>query len=628
MSVLRNPFRILASENMPSIDTFLRLFGQSALEIVSNENMWNKVNIIQSTPGGGKTTLFKLFTPQSLLNLYIHRADDEFKILYKKLDELKVISEEGVNLLGIMISCKKDYHQIEDLEINKSQKERLFISLLNSRIIIALLRSILELNELNYPEDLKKILIEQPAFQYVIPNLTFPSNGEIVYNWARNLELSVISSMDSFAPLQASNLIYQGNLFSLELLNPSYIKIEENRISQKILLMIDDLHQLRRSQRTFLLDTILTSRLPIIIWIAERLESLPSSELLSSGVSYGREFYPPIRLEQYWRGQGKLTKFEFLLSEIANKRSSLASDFPISKFDSCLDSSLDGPEWSKNFQEILSRISSRVKKKGEQNKSYDPWIREIDSKSGTSREKILAWLSLEIMMNRRQPLQKNLFGEPLGPENKDLQLESDIKAASEIFLYKEFSIPYYYGFQNLVKISSSNIEQFLLLAGNLFEESISSRWLGKSNLITPSRQQEILRDAAKKYLYSTQSSISNASEVQKFINLLGDFCTTQSYRPNAPYSPGVTGIGITMESITKMLNEKENIKFKRISNILSACISNNLLEAYPNYKQGKKGQLWLILYLNRLLCVHFGLPLNYGGWRSRTLKDLELWIDK
>ena len=36
----------------------------------------------------------------------------------------------------------------------------------------------------------------------------------------------------------------------------------------------------------------------------------------------------------------------------------------------------------------------------------------------------------------------------------------------------------------------------------------------------------------------------------------------------------------------------------------------------------------MVFYLNRLLCVQFGLPLGRGGWRHRPLEELNAWLEK
>jgi hypothetical protein len=36
----------------------------------------------------------------------------------------------------------------------------------------------------------------------------------------------------------------------------------------------------------------------------------------------------------------------------------------------------------------------------------------------------------------------------------------------------------------------------------------------------------------------------------------------------------------------------------------------------------------MVLNLNRLLCVHFDLPLNYGLYKERPLSVLSQWVNK
>jgi hypothetical protein len=62
----------------------------------------------------------------------------------------------------------------------------------------------------------------------------------------------------------------------------------------------------------------------------------------------------------------------------------------------------------------------------------------------------------------------------------------------------------------------------------------------------------------------------------------------------------------------------------RLSNAIVTCLANNMLEARLDYKC--KGQLWMVLYLNRMFCVYFDLPLEYGGFREKSLDDLTEWI--
>ena len=117
--------------------------------------------------------------------------------------------------------------------------------------------------------------------------------------------------------------------------------------------------------------------------------------------------------------------------------------------------------------------------------------------------------------------------------------------------------------------------------------------------------------------------------MQKFLDCAGQFARTETYKPTASYAPGVTGFGIRMEYREQLTNPECWIKhpeYRELSSILSSCLAFNLLDAFPDHKQGRKDERWLIFNLNRWLCVRYGLPLHYGGWRPKTLGELTKWI--
>jgi len=57
---------------------------------------------------------------------------------------------------------------------------------------------------------------------------------------------------------------------------------------------------------------------------------------------------------------------------------------------------------------------------------------------------------------------------------------------------------------------------------------------------------------------------------------------------------------------------------------LASAIANNILSAELNYSV--KGGSFMVLYLNRLLCPRFGLPLNRGGFREKKLREMASWM--
>src|SRR6476620_10046049 len=104
----RNPFLVRASEQTESDDTFVRWFSPRVLEILegSAESLWNKLRIFRSAPGGGKTSLMRLFTPNSLQAL-CRLGDRSINSgeLFQRLKQLGVVDESGPKVLGIFLDC-------------------------------------------------------------------------------------------------------------------------------------------------------------------------------------------------------------------------------------------------------------------------------------------------------------------------------------------------------------------------------------------------------------------------------------------------------------------------------------------------------------------------------------------
>ena len=328
-------------------------------------------------------------------------------------------------------------------------------------------------------------------------------------------------------------------------------------------------------------------------------------------------------MENFWRGSlVKKKRFEDWLKEIADRRTKLAPDarrMQFNSFEACLTHSRDRKTLEKNYGQALEAVYKRVKKRVGKDKSFDLWLKKVEETRGSNKKKAIAWHALEILIERKY--QRKLFGDPIPDEEMNID---SITSIAEFLLSQEFDIPYYYGFPRLVQTSSFNVEQFIHLAGDLFEEAISSTWLNNRYTLLAKRQEEILKTAAKRLWMSIPNNASNSSEVMLLIKHIKDICKEQTFRKKSPYG-GVTGIGIRETEIRRLLNiarEAPKTSYAHLEQVLKTCISQNLLEERTDYGQGKKGQKWTILYLNRILCVNFGLPLNYGGWRPMRTSAL------
>ena len=80
-----------------------------------------------------------------------------------------------------------------------------------------------------------------------------------------------------------------------------------------------------------------------------------------------------------------------------------------------------------------------------------------------------------------------------------------------------------------------------------------------------------------------------------------------------------------MQDRSRLIDQsKTGEVFAELRAMLAALVSQNLLE--PTLDHRNKGESTSHFNLNRLLCAHFDLPLGYGGWRRKTLKELTDWM--
>lgn len=621
----RNPFRMQTSEQIELDVDFLHLFSYEALDLLSKEDLWNRVHIFQSTPGGGKTSLLRLFTPGALLTLLAHRGAEEFKELYLKMKELGAITAEGPKVLGVLLSCSKNYDLLEDLNFEEQHKKRLLHSLLDSRIILTALRGILDLKRLEYPADLDKIFFKAPDALNLPKGIPRQCNGEGLFSWASNAERAVYEAIDSFEPLKSEALVGYGNLVSPFMLKSDNLLCGNQPVTPHILIMLDDYHMLTQNQRSSLIS-IIDERPPVGVWIAERLDALKEEELLSSGAESERDVVY-INLEKEWRSRGD--RFMKTALHIADRRAQFAKA-TIPSFSACLQDVLDSPIWSKKIENAIDTISERIRDKVGEAERYKEWINNREIFNGAPLDRAIRWRSLEIILerdlrNRQKKLSDFAQGIDVTYDIEELEKRegSNVKAAAGLFLSREYGFPYYFTDRRIVSIASSNIEQFIWLGASLFEEIISARLIDPNALLSPERQEDIIKKTIKTRWEQIPLTIRNGRDVMKFLEAIGKMAFLETTKPNAPYPPGVTGIAISMRARDTLIQDN---KYSRLCSILSECIAHNLLEPILDYKV--KGGRWMVLYLNRMLCVRFGLPLQYGGFREKTLDELSEWMEK
>jgi len=639
MASIRNPFKLRATEQINNPSQFLHLFDPNVLNIITSDWFIEKVHFINSSPGAGKSSLLRIFSPDILLELHnTGRANPEYKEIFSKLNKLDIISNNGPELLGIGISCSGNLKSIKDCAFKPQLEEKILFTLLTSRLILSMLHGVMILKNLSSTEELRKLKIKNPNSK-IFSSEKIPDNGCDLFLWANNIEKNaceIIDSLDSISDISIKIPDISNAIFLLKAENLLY---DGDPLAKKTLIMFDDFHELPLEQRTLIKKFLYSVKFPISFWIAQRFEGINPKEFLSTNISAGamegRE-YDNVFLESEWKKQYKgynVGAYENVLNNIANKRVNISNYKEIPSFRDCLKDSLNDKKWENKYEKIVSEISQKITKKVGSSKKYTQWITEIE-KINNSKEsfpqKAIEWRSLEILISRAekkgQLTLENEFIEEQQPQvKKDVEI---LKGYAQLFLSKEYDLPYYFGFSKLSEISFSNFEQFLAFSADLFEEAISSHTIKKNSyLLSPSRQEQIIKNVAERKWQEIPKRIPHGEAIQIFLEKFCQFAVFETYNSSASYPPGITGFSIIDEEyeiLIKSITDEKKIGYSNLGYLIYICLSNNLLRMTPNITQGSKfGHKF---YLNRWICVKFGLPLGYGGWRWKRIEELSRWV--
>ena len=623
----KNPFRFRASEQATVQDQFLSLVGPDALDLLPQDLLWDRLVIIESAPGAGKTTIMRLFTPGSLSLLHRIKDQDSYRPLSVHLRRLGVLGDEGPSVIGVLISCREQYATIEDLPIDNQTSIRWFFGLLDARVTLRSLRSILTLNGFVYPDDAHRIEFLPNEQATLLPTIT---NGAELYTKASDREQRLTASLNSLLGVSdVSSDLLNGLQFPNMLVNSDLV-LDGSPLKQRILLMFDDVHELTTEQRRVIRRDLERRELNIGRWIAQRSPAVEPIEPIDFARTEGRD-YQEVRIEEWARITKKGQRFFSLLDVISDRRVAQAQ-IGVDNLASCLLSTLTTDHELARATKARKNAKQSAIENSNNNAKYVEWIDGIIDAEHVSLNPLdcaIDWRKLSIAIRQKQGRKQLQMEIPFSFDELKNWESSSINTAAELFLCKEFGLPYYYGVKRIKQLSSWNIEQFLRVAGDLFEQVLASVTLSRGGIVrlTASQQDTLVRAVSRQRLAALPKEVPFGVDVQRLIMAIGEYCALETFRPTAPYAPGVTGVGISEQDLARLRDASSSpgpTLVQRLSRALASAIANNTLEVRHNVKV--KGGTWTVFFLNRLYCPAFDLPLEYSGYKERVgIDQLASW---
>ena len=624
----RNPFLIRTaeqSESSESDDQFMNLFGLAVLDILPEDGSWNRLLRIESPPGGGKSTLLRLFTPKVLTGIVNARHDLELAQLAAKLAKIGAIEAQDVQLLGVLVNCKEDYNRLAYLRFTKSEVRQLFWMLLHSRLALLTIRAVLQLKQYRYPYDVDALHLEPKPDEVTRRPDARIIAGKELFERARDAEQLIIDSLNSIVPHPAALDAGPSIDDFFQLLNTHRLMIDGRQAAKHILVMFDDAHLLDSWQRELLLlELERHDQTAFASWVAMRLRGLEPQEIVSEETRPDREGFEPIRLDNWSK-----FNFEPWFLDVGDRRARRA-EREVSSFEGCLSDSL-GLEFSD------SKLSEVVRSERELTYAlaepygllYSEWLAQWENEvSGlTLPEQAARWAQLQVLMQRRiQNRQGEFTFAPLPAALVENAGSATLEIAT-IFMSERNQLPFFFGAKSVANLASSNVDQFLSLAAALFDLLLNTGSLGRRRRLLPaSAQHKLIVDVSSSYVRDIGTRIPYGQDVANLVAGIAQLSHDETWRPNSPISPGVTGVSIQNSDRDELIEagKTPGSSESRLLNALASAIAHNVLSLRQT--KGRRDEDRAIFYLNRLMCPAFRLPLGFGGYKPRKSSDLLAWM--
>ncbi len=639
---MENPFRRRATEFLREYEAFLAVVTPEPIHYFLSKpgkegRLYDRLVLLRGTPGSGKTTLAKLFEFPTFNTLARNQNFDGHKDISAALTSCGALRDSVPQVLGFRLPLETDYRGFWEFEYPDDLKANLMTALLQARAVLGWFR---HLKSAGINESAISIVSRAEASEVVFTiggteGAAVRKKAAEVENAIYQIMNSLIAPPESELPINATQPYRPFDI--IERIQIPYPIGGDQMLELLPLAIFDDAQFLHPDQFRLLQTFLLRRELRVARWMIARFDVLLPHEALKAvsqgatevanfpGISADREA-EVILLQSTGRRGSDRTRFRNMARDMSSRylrRMPILSERGLTTIANLLGDT--GVNLTKAAVNSLQKSVNSTQKRLS--------VRDIDMstlkeqiagfKKAESEEVILQML--EIMLhrfaNRRRKSEPSLFSaSDFGDESASsisVDANNDVYAAALFKLHHKYGRPYFYGINDLCDASSENAEQFLQLAAELVEEIVTQVARGKESLLTPAKQDSLLRKKGKEVIDGW--NFPHVDKVRRLVKCISEKCLEKSNEPNG--SVIANAIGVPADEFDQVAKTHPNL-----ASVLQFAIAYNAISLVPQHSC--KLKTWCLLEVGGMVALRYGLTLKRGGFIESTVDDVARFLEE
>jgi hypothetical protein len=631
-----NPFLRRATEYIRDTTAFLAITSPEPIKtFVASHRRVNDllefpVRIIGS-PGTGKTMMASLVEFRLIESILQDQSSQGNRALAAALTAAHFSDGEKPLVAAIRIPMESEYREFWELPYEPAVKTKLVLSLIQARAILGLLRT-LTANKHREVDDIR--FITRPEAEAQLTQIGGDESKEIRER-AREVETLVYNIGASLLPPALNDIPdeVQKPYQPFETIREIEITWRDERVRLRPLIILDDAHSLHPEQYAALFRVLAKREIRFGRWLMMRMDALsPSAVFRSSddealpGLKHDRDFIDVV-MEGASSRKGDRKQFRKMANDMANRYLKLVdslNDRGHQTMNSLLSEVLaplpDGK--LKELEAALARdqrqlsiSASRRMALEDEVETYAKGAKSYDL--GQDMRLAMVRILMHRYANRVSTQTLELFDDP--EPAQAVKASTGVADGARVHLHHKFGRPLHFGMNDLCDASGENAELFLQFAGSLVSRMETKAIRNLEPTLTPSQQQDELRNKAKEII--NKWSFPYARKVEGLVDHLASQCIENALLPNSPLKEGANTIGILESEIKSLLASNDEL-----ARVLKYAIAYGAMSAVRDYGQG--GKMWCLLELSGAVCIKYGLGFDRGNFLERKVSELQALISE